>query len=240
MELGNPVAIVRELNIKSNRKLNILNINYKAFARAVALMTWVILFGGITYLCSDGSPLRTKLLISNPIVIVLGWYIVGGKEFTRTRISPIDDLHKELKLTILHSLFLVMAMISFSLVTKVVMNSEITIMVEGKPLIDFNAITLKILSTFLIVAATVIGYSIYQYRMYSSQYYSIICHGTGFIGMMLSYMNVINHFENTRLYFHIIFKCEWVYVQSLIFASAFLIYRSKLDNIDKRYSSYKK
>ena len=226
MELVNPVAIVRELSIKRERKGSLQKIDYKAFIRAASLMIWLILFGVITYLYSDGSPLRTKLLISNPIVIILGWYIIGGKGFTRASIRQIDSSYKEFKLTILHSIFLVMAMLSFSLVTKVVMNGGVMIMVESGPLVDFNETVLKVLFMFVMVAALVIGYSIYQYRVYSNYYYSIICHGTGFIGMMLSYINVINHFETTRPYFNIIFHCEWVYIQSLIFTGAFFVYCS--------------
>lgn len=238
-ELGNPLAIVRELRIKRQDKNAWKYLNKKALKRGGALVIWLFLFMYSMYLSDHEKFTTNKLIICNFIMLLGGWHIVGKREFTRAWMEQVGDRYRGLEVTILHSVFLIMALLSFTLVSKVLMSWEMIFMIENGDPIYLKGITMDFLAVFIIIAVMIILLSIYKYRMYSVEYYSIICHGMGFIGTILNYINTINHVDSRQWNADIIFQCEWVYVESLVLAGGFLLYCDWCRRIGKqKYSPY--
>lgn len=224
-ELGSPLAIVREVNLENKCRgylRYLLNkrvlIRLSILALLVGLFMWAIYKGLWTQL-EDRST-----FILYPTLSLLGWYLLGGKLFSLTWLGQVKDPYRTIKITILHSIYLLMAILSFSLITKVFFSWDIIYARNSGSFSQLKTNTIYILLIVLIIAVGIMIAALYEYRYHGIEYYSLICHGIGLACTILEYTNILNRSQYWQNGISVILNCEGVYVESIIVSSLFLAY----------------
>ena len=224
-ELGSPLAIVREVNLENEYKVYLrylLNkrvmIRLSILAILVSLFMWTVYKGAWTQL-EDNS-----IFSLYPVLSILGWHLLGGKLFSLTWLGYVKDPYRAIKITVVHSIYLLMAILSFCLITKVFLSWDIIYARNSGSFSQLKAKTIYILFMVFIMTVGIMVASLYEYRYHGIEYYSLICHGIGLACTVLEYTNILNRSEYWQRGIDVILNCEGVYVESIILSSLFLIY----------------
>lgn len=230
-ELGSPLAIVREVNLEDGYKgylRYLLNkkilIRLSILAVLVSLFMWIIHKGLWTQL-EDKS-----IFILYPLLSILGWNLLGGKLFSLTWLGQVKDSYRAVKITIAHSTYLIMAILSFSLITKVFFSWDIIYARNSGSFNQAKVRTSYILLIVLIMVVATMIVALFEYRYHGIEYYSLVCHGIGLACTILEYTNVLNRSQYWQGGIGVILNCEGVYVESIILSSLFLIYSQYTKN----------
>lgn len=224
-ELGSPLAIVREVNLENKRRgyLRYL-LNKRILIRVSIVVLLVSLF-----MCAVYKGLWTQLenrsiFILYPTLSLLGWHLLGGKLFSLTWLGQVKDPHRMIKITIVHSIYLLMAILSFYLITKVFFSWDIIYARHSGSFSQLKTHTIYILLIVLIIIVGIMMTALYEYRYHGIEYYSLICHGIGLACTILEYTNILNRSQYWHNGIGVILNCEGVYVESIIVSSLFLVY----------------
>lgn len=209
--------------------------NYIVWLRATLFILGVGIFFYSTGWCDYRASRMVIVLIINPLIMVYGWIIAGRRKITKAGVNPAEDYQKAVKITALHSILLVLAIISIVLEVRVLTAWKVVYVQTHNVLGNLQVTTTHILIGFVMMGILVILISLYKYRYSAVEYYSVVCHGVGFICTLLNYINMIRGVEQMSHRPQILLRYEWVYVESLILAGAFLVYCS----LDKKNQTKK-
>lgn len=223
-ELGSPLAIVREVSIQDEHQ-GFLNhiLNSKVIIRLGILIALIALFIVSIYKGDLAQAEYKSTFMIYPIISILGWYILGGKLFSLAWIGRVMDRYKIFKITILHSIYLIMAILSLILMVRVFSSWDVIYAPNSGYLCEMEIETIYTLVTVMFITIGIMLVGIYEYRCYGIEYYSVVCHGIGLLCTLLEYINILGTRQYWKLGVSIILQCEAVYVESLIFSSLFLI-----------------
>lgn len=224
-ELGSPLAIVREVSIQDEHQGFLEHIlNKKAMIRLGILIALIALFIVSIYKGDLAQAEYKKTFIMYPMIGILGWHILGGKFFSLAWIGQVTDHYKIFKITILHSIYLVMAIVSLILMVRVFSSWDVIYAPNDGYVCEMEISTIYTLVIVMMITIGIMLVGIYEYRCYGIEYFSVVCHGIGLLCTLSEYINVLGARQYWRLGVSVILHCEGVYVESLIFSSLFLIY----------------
>lgn len=206
--------------------------------RVILAVIWQIVFLRLMGHISYTSNQTEMLLIINPLLMAGGWFAVGGRKFVKAGTGSDADDHRAVKITILHSILLIMAIISIALEAEVLTSWEIVYWQSANGLGSMQDTALQIFMIFIVICIITMVISMYGYRCFSMEYYSVICHSIGFICTLLSYISIIRNLDELGYPSQMLLKYNWIYGQSLALASAFLIYCSHERRKHRKKATY--
>lgn len=224
-ELGSPLAVVREVDLVDPYEGYLRYIfNKKVIIRFSILLVLITLFMWNVYKGVWTQLEYKRIFILYPIISILGWYILGGKLFSLAWLGQVKDRYRAIKITIIHSIYLIMNIVSSSLMAKVFSSWDIVYAYNSVSFNELKAKMSHVLLITLIIVAVIMVIGIYEYRYHGIEYYSVVCHGIGIICTILLCMNIWNESEYWQVGIGIIIKYEGIYVESIILSSLFLLY----------------
>lgn len=194
------------------------------------------LFILLFFSAKDVSPLFIKLMFWYPIGIIGLWaFLMSRRKRGLCCCGRKLDPLKALKITIAHTVFLMIAISSFMLVNQVVSSWYVVCDIFGIAFHEKVIEVARCLLFFILLIAIVMFKSMLAYKKFGLEHFSVIVHGVGLVGTLVCYISIIKSTENIELYGDRIMSCEGVYIESLILACIFLAF---CDWVKKKNETY--
>ena len=209
-----------EMDRHSQRK------SQRSIIKIVALL---IFFGAIFIIkaiyIDSKIPVFDELLIVYPILALVSWGLVG-KDIRLHRDLYIQEGEstKIIGITLGHSVLLFLSVVSYMAINEIISSWYVIFGIYGDFLKEEVLDTVRLLQIFKLIALIVMTISLREYKRTRLEYFSVTIHGLGLVCTLICYISIISSQENLENYASQIMRCEGIYIEGLILASAFLFY----------------
>lgn len=147
------------------------------------------------------------------MVLLIGWLL--NKRSQRIGQRNVFDTLNALKITVSHTIFLMISIVSFLLVNQILSCWYVTFSVFETGLSEKVASIIGCLRLFILAIVVIAARGIIGYIRHGLKYFSIIIHGTGLICTLLFYIHILHSNQRIEAYSTCITRCQSIYIQSL-------------------------